>query len=57
MSTKGFGAMLAFLGIGALILPFLGLQFRILMLFGSAAPLVAIGLIVVGIGMVVKGEN
>jgi len=57
MSTKGLGAMLAFLGAGSFLLPLVGLQFRIMNLFGSATPIIAIALIVGGILMVIKGEN
>ena len=57
MSTKGLGAMLVFLGAGSFLLPLVGLQFRIMNLFGSATPIIAIALIVGGILMVIKGEN
>ena len=35
-------------GVGSFVLPMLGLQFKLLSLFGSATPLVGIGLIVLG---------
>ena len=57
MSKEGFGAMLIFLGIGTLVLPLLGLQFRIMSLFGShswVAGLVAIG---IGILLVAGGSK
>ena len=57
MSIKGLGSMLAFLGIGALVLPLFGLQFKIMNLFGSASPAVAIALIVIGAIMAIKGSN
>jgi hypothetical protein len=39
---------LVVLGVGAFILPYFGLQFRILSIFGEALPLVAGGIAVVG---------
>ena len=36
------------LGIGSFILPFFGLQFRLLNLLGDAQPIVSIGLALVG---------
>jgi hypothetical protein len=57
MSTKGLGAMLVFLGAGSFLLPLIGLQFRIMNLFGDATPIIAIALVIGGIFMVVKGEN
>lgn len=35
-------------GVGSFVLPMLGLQFKLLSLFGSATPLVGLGLIVLG---------
>jgi hypothetical protein len=35
-------------GAGSFVLPMLGLQFKLLSLFGSATPLVGIGLILLG---------
>jgi hypothetical protein len=46
MRTAGIW-MLVF-GIGAFVLPFMGLQFKILAVFGEALPYVAGGLAVVG---------
>jgi len=57
MSIKGLGAMLVFLGAGSFLLPLVGLQFRIMNLFGDATPIIAIALVIGGILMVVKGEN
>ena len=51
MSLKGTGTMLAFFGLGALVLPFFGLQFKILNLLGGFSWIVALVLIVVGIGL------
>ena len=36
------------LGVGAFVLPMMGLQFKILSLFGEATPMVAAGMAVVG---------
>lgn len=42
------GIWLLVLGIGAFILPYFGLQFKILSVFGDALPMVAGGVAVVG---------
>lgn len=42
------GIWLLVLGIGAFILPYFGLQFKILNVFGDALPMVAGGIAVVG---------
>ena len=42
------GIWLLVLGIGAFILPYFGLQFKILNVFGEALPMVAGGIAVVG---------
>jgi hypothetical protein len=49
--------MLVFLGAGSFLLPLIGLQFRIMNLFGDATPIIAIALVIGGIFMVIKGEN
>ena len=45
---RSWGTWLVVLGVGAFILPYFGLQFRILSIFGEALPLVAGGIAVVG---------
>jgi hypothetical protein len=50
-----FGVLLLILGIGSFILPLLGLQFRILSIFGPNQEIVAIGMAVVGAVLVVLG--
>jgi hypothetical protein len=50
-----FGVLLLILGIGTFILPLLGLQFRILSIFGPNQDIVAIGMAVVGAVLVVLG--
>jgi hypothetical protein len=42
------GIWLLVLGLGAFILPYVGLQFKILSVFGDALPMVAGGIAVVG---------
>lgn len=42
------GIWLLVLGIGAFVLPYFGLQFKILSVFGDALPMVAGGVAVVG---------
>ena len=57
MSAKGMGAMLLFLGIGSFVLPLIGLQFRIISIFGEGAWIA--GLIATGVGilMMAAGKN
>ena len=52
---KKWGIYLIVLGIGSFLLPMLGLQFRILVLFGEAAPVIGGILLVIGIFMVIGG--
>jgi hypothetical protein len=42
------GIWLLVLGVGAFVLPYFGLQFKILNVFGDALPMVAGGIAVVG---------
>ena len=44
-------------GVGSFVLPMLGLQFRLLSLFGSATPLVGLGLAVLGGVLVVASPK
>ena len=45
---RSWGIWLLVLGIGSFVLPYMGLQFKILSLFGEALPMVAGGMAVVG---------
>lgn len=45
---RSAGIWLMILGVGAFILPYFGLQFKILAIFGETLPLVAGGMAVVG---------
>jgi len=45
---RSWGIWLLVLGIGAFVLPYMGLQFKILSLFGEALPMVAGAMAVVG---------
>jgi len=45
---RSTGIWLLVLGVGAFILPFFGLQFKVLSLFGDALPMVAGGMALVG---------
>ena len=45
---RSWGIWLLVLGAGAFVLPYLGLQFKILSLFGESLPMVAGGMAVVG---------
>lgn len=45
---RTWGIWLLVLGVGAFILPYFGLQFKILNVFGEAQPMVAGGIAVVG---------
>jgi hypothetical protein len=46
-----------FLGLGSLLLPLIGLQFKILSIFGSATPVIGVMLMVIGILMVIFGRE
>lgn len=45
---RSWGIWLVILGVGAFVLPYFGLQFKILNMFGEALPMVAGGIAVVG---------
>lgn len=45
---RSWGIWLLVLGIGSFVLPYMGLQFRILSIFGESLPMVAGGMAVVG---------
>lgn len=50
---KGLGAFLLILGIGSFILPFFGLQFQLLNLFGDYQLIASIAAIVIGVVLIV----
>ena len=45
---KNMGIWFLILGVGAFILPLMGMQFRLVSVFGDYAPLAAVGMIGVG---------
>jgi hypothetical protein len=45
---RSWGIWLLVLGVGAFVLPYLGLQFKILSMFGESLPMVAGGMAVIG---------
>ena len=49
---RSTGIWLLIFGVGAFVLPMMGLQFKILSMFGEALPLVAGGMALVGAVMV-----
>jgi hypothetical protein len=51
------GTMLVLLGVGSFVLPFVGLQFRVLSLFGENQVIAAIGMVVVGGLMLAAGSR
>jgi uncharacterized membrane protein YeaQ/YmgE (transglycosylase-associated protein family) len=54
---KRLGWLLVILGVGSFILPFFGLQFKLMMLFGDS-PIVAIVMAIVGaIILVATGDD
>lgn len=52
---KRWGVTLLVLGVGSFILPLLGMQFRILNVFGDAQPIVGIGMAVLGGALLLIG--
>jgi hypothetical protein len=54
---KSLGIWLLILGVGAFILPLMGIQFRLVNLFGEAQYYVAGGMAAVGLVMVIAGKN
>ena len=56
---RSWGIWMVILGVGAFVLPYFGLQFKILNLFGEASPMVAGGLAVIGavlLGLSFRGD-
>lgn len=45
---RSAGIWMLVLGVGAFVLPYFGLQFKILSIFGDALPMVAGGIAVIG---------
>jgi hypothetical protein len=54
---KGWGVTFIVLGAGSFILPMMGVQFRLISLFGEAAPVVGVVLLALGVLMVVMGPK
>jgi hypothetical protein len=50
---RGFAILLIVLGVGTFVLPMMGLQFRLMSLFGSAQPIVAVVAAVVGVVLLI----
>ena len=55
MSARGLGAMMLFFGAGGFALPFFGLQFRLLNIFGNSQLYIAGALVIVGLLMMIFG--
>ncbi len=55
MSARGLGAMMFFFGAGGFVLPFFGLQFKLLNLLGESQSYVAGALAIVGILVMIFG--
>jgi hypothetical protein len=51
------GTLLLLLGLGSFVLPLVGLQFRVLSLFGENQTIAAIGMVVVGGLMLAAGSR
>ena len=51
----GWGIICLVFGIGTFVLPMFEMEFRILSVFGDKQPIVAVILIIVGVGLLVGG--
>lgn len=51
------GWLLTIFGVGSFILPFLGLEFRVMRIFGDATPIAAAIMAVVGIVLLVMARR
>jgi hypothetical protein len=51
------GWLLTIFGVGTFVLPFLGLEFKVMRLFGDAAPIAAAIMAVVGIVLLVMARR
>jgi membrane protein implicated in regulation of membrane protease activity len=54
---RRLGTTLLILGIGSFILPAIGIQFKIMYIFGDATPIVAIGFAIVGLVLIIVGKS
>ena len=54
---RKFGSTMLILGVGSFILPMIGLQFKILNLFGDKVPFISIGLIIFGLILILIGKD
>ena len=57
MGKKGIGLTMVILGVGSFILPFFGLQFRIMNLFGNVQWIVAIIIALIGALLLLFGKD
>jgi hypothetical protein len=55
--VKSWGIWLLILGIGSFILPFFGIQFVLLKIFGDAQVIVAIGMVIAGVVLLVMSSR
>lgn len=57
MSMRGLGGTLVILGAGSFVLPFFGLQFRVMNIFGSAQTAVAIVAVAAGLALLFTKDS
>lgn len=50
---RGWGITFVIFGIGSFILPLMGLQFKLLSLFGEYQSIAGVALLIIGIGMII----
>ncbi len=54
---KGWGVFCIILGVGSFILPKMGVQFKLISIFGEAAPVVGGVLVLLGVVLLVIGAK
>lgn len=57
MNAKGLGGLLVVLGIGSFVLPFMGLQFKLMMIFGNYTWLAGIVAMLLGVTLMIVGKK
>ncbi len=54
---RGWGVMLVIIGLGSFVLPMVGIQFRLISIFGEYQLFAAIGMVVIGGVMIFFGSS
>lgn len=57
MNTKGLGGLLTVLGVGSFVLPLMGIQFKLMAIFGDYTWLAGIAATILGVTLMMIGKK